>query len=161
MKTDKEKKASYDKKTALIKAGNWCAYQERSQQEMRDKLFEWGLHHNEVEEVIADLITENFLNEERFAMAYVSGKFHIKKWGRLKIKHGLRKKRVPERIIQKALQSIDENEYIQVLTAIFEKKQLIEKEKNKIKRCQKLQAYLQSRGYENDLIFLLLKNNDL
>lgn len=161
MKSDKEKKIQYDKKTAFLKASSWCAYQERSQQEARDKLYEWGLYSNEVDEVIAELITSNFLNEERFAMAYVSGKFNIKKWGRLKIKNGLRQKRVPEKLIQKALYSIDEDAYLKTLGQILEKKQTLEKEKNPLKRQYKLNNYLQSKGYENDLIFLILKNKDL
>ncbi len=64
MKTDKEKTYNYDKKTALQKAANWCAYQERSQQEVRDKLYEWQMKSLEVEEIISTLIAENFLNED-------------------------------------------------------------------------------------------------
>ncbi|RZL47153.1 MAG: RecX family transcriptional regulator, partial [Pedobacter sp.] len=72
MNTHKDKPLILDKKTALLKAESWCAYQERSQQEVRNKLYEYGLHQNEVEDLISELITTNFLNEERFAMAYVS-----------------------------------------------------------------------------------------
>ncbi len=158
MKTDKEKKYNYDKKTALQKAANWCAFQERSQQEMRDKLYEWQMKPNEVEEIISTLIAENFLNEERFAMAYVSGKFKIKKWGKFKIKQGLKLKRVPEPIIKKAINSIDEDEYLETLRILLEKKQALEREKNFLKRQLKLVNYLQSKGYEKDLIFLLLKS---
>lgn len=157
MKTDKEKKYNYDKKTALQKAANWCAFQERSQQETRDKLYEWQMKPNEVEEIISTLIAENFLNEERFAMAYVSGKFKIKKWGKFKIKQGLKLKRVPEPIIKKAINSIDEDEYLETLRILLEKKQALEREKNVLKRQLKLVNYLQSKGYEKDLIFLLLK----
>lgn len=157
MKTDKEKKYNYDKKTALQKAANWCAFQERSQQEMRDKLYEWQMKPNEVEEIISTLIAENFLNEERFAFAYVSGKFKIKKWGKFKIKQGLKLKRVPESIIKKAINSIDEDEYLETLRILLEKKQALEREKNVLKRQLKLVNYLQSKGYEKDLIFLLLK----
>ena len=85
-----------DKRAALLKVESWCAYQERAQQEVRNKLYEYGLHQNEVEELITELIVTNFLNEERFAMAYVSGKVNIKKWGRIKIKQGLKFKKVPD-----------------------------------------------------------------
>ncbi|MDQ8005777.1 MAG: RecX family transcriptional regulator [Pedobacter sp.] len=157
MTIEKEKKYNYDKKTALQKAANWCAYQERSQQEVRDKLYEWQMKPTEIEEIISTLISENFLNEERFALAYVSGKFKIKKWGKIKIKQGLKLKRVPEPIIKKALSSIDGDEYFETLKALFEKKQQVEKEKNAIKRQFKLVNYLYSKGYEKDLIFILLK----
>ena len=159
MKTEQEKKYNYDKKTALHKAANWCAYQERSQQEVRDKLYEWQMSPLEVEEIISTLIAENFLNEERFAFAYVSGKFKIKKWGKIKIKQGLKLKRVPEPIIKKALNSIDGDEYFEVLRNLLKKKQQTEKEKNAIKRQYKLLNYLHSKGFEKDIIFLLLKNN--
>ena len=161
MKTDKEKTYNYDKKTALQKAANWCAYQERSQQEVRDKLYEWQMKSLEVEEIISTLIAENFLNEERFAFAYVSGKFKIKKWGKIKIKQGLKLKRVPDTIIKKALNSIDGDEYIAALRNLLEKKQQTEQEKNAIKRQFKLVNYLHSKGYEKDLIFILLKNINL
>lgn len=157
MTIEKEKKYNYDKKTALQKAANWCAYQERSQQEVRDKLYEWQMKPTEIEEIISTLISENFLNEERFALAYVSGKFNIKKWGKIKIKQGLKLKRVPEPIIKKALNSIDGDEYFETLKVLFEKKQQLEKEKNAIKRQFKLVNYLYSKGYEKDLIFILLK----
>ena len=161
MKTDTEKTVNYDKKTALRKAASWSAYQERSQQEMRNKLYEWNMFPNEVEEIISTLISENFLNEERFAFAYVSGKFNIKKWGKIKIKQGLKLKRVPDKMIQKALNSIDGDKYFETLKELYEKKQRLEKEKNTMKRRFKLVNYLYSKGFEKDLIFLLLKNNDL
>lgn len=161
MNSEKEKKYNYDKKTALQKAANWCAYQERSQQEVRDKLYEWQMKPTEVEEIISTLISENFLNEERFALAYISGKFKIKKWGKIKIKQGLKLKRVPEPIIKKALNSIDGDEYFETLKILLEKKQRVEKEKNAIKRQFKLLNYLHSKGFEKDLIFILLKNIDL
>lgn len=146
-----------DVKTALAKAQHWCAYQERAQQEMRDKLYEWQLNTSEVELIIAELIAHNYLNEERFALSYASGKFNIKKWGKLKIKQGLRLKRVPEKLIQKALNSIDDDTYYTVLCNLYEKKQLLEKEKNPTKRRFKLSNYLKSKGFEDHLIFNLLK----
>lgn len=161
MKTNKEKPLILDKKTALIKAESWCAYQERAQQEVRDKLYEYGLHQKEVEEVLTELIITNFLNEERFAMAYVSGKVNIKKWGRIKIKQGLKLKKVPDKLIQKALNSIDGDKYLANLLATAEKKSAVLNEKNPIKRKYKLITYLQSKGFESDLIFDVLKANNL
>jgi len=85
-----------DQPAAYAKAEHYCAYQERSQQEVRDKLYEWELKPAEVEDIISRLIENNYLNEERFAKAYVQGKFNQKGWGRIKIKQGLKLKRVPD-----------------------------------------------------------------
>jgi regulatory protein len=161
MKTGKEKQLILDKKTALAKAESWCAYQERSQQEVRNRLYEWGLHTNDVEEVITELILTNFLNEERFAFAYVSGKVNIKKWGKIKIKQGLKLKKVPDKLIQKALNGIDGDKYIANLQATAVKKSAVLNEKNPLKKKYKLITYLQSKGFETDLIYDILKANNL
>ncbi|SFG89247.1 regulatory protein RecX [Pedobacter insulae] len=161
MKTSQPKPLILDKKTALLKAESWCAYQERSQQEVRNKLYEWNLFPNEVEEVISELITTNFLNEERFAYAYTSGKFKIKKWGKIKIKQGLKLKKVPDKLIQKALNGIEMDDYLAVLLATAEKKSIALTEKDMLKKKFKLVTYLQGKGFENDLIFDVLKANNL
>lgn len=161
MEFTQKKPQILDKRTALLKAESWCAYQERSQQETRNKLYEYGLHQNEVEEIITELIVTNFLNEERFAMAYVSGKVNIKKWGRIKIKQGLKFKKVPDKLIQKALNSIDGDKYLANLLATAEKKFKVLNEKDPIKKKYKLITYLQTKGFEKDLIFDVLKTNSL
>jgi regulatory protein len=156
-----EKPLILDKKTALAKAESWCAYQERAQAEVRHKLFEWGLRHDDLEEVITELIVTNFLNEQRFAMAYVSGKVNIKKWGKIKIKQGLKLKKVPEKMIQKALNAIDDEKYLANLTYTAMKKAATLNEKNPLKKKFKLISYLQGKGFEKDLIFDVLKANNL
>lgn len=150
-----------DKKQALAKAESFCAYQERSQKEVRTKLLELGMRGDELEEIISDLILHNFLNEERFAMNYASGKFNIKKWGRIKIKQGLKLKGVPEKLLQKALYSLDDDDYLKTLTDLAIKKAKLLNEKDPFKRKIKLMYYLQSRGFENDLILVALKNSNL
>ncbi|WP_421940252.1 regulatory protein RecX [Pedobacter sp.] len=150
-----------DKKQALVKAEHFCAYQERSQKEVRSKLLDWGMRGDELEEIISDLILNNFLNEERFAMNYVSGKFNIKKWGRIKIKQGLKLKGVPEKLLQKALYSIDDDAYEKTLADLAVKKSNLLHEKDIFKRKMKLMYYLQSRGFENDLILVVLKASNL
>ena len=150
-----------DEKVALVKSEHYCAYQERSQQEVRDKLYEWGLYPNMVENVIIRLIAGNFLNEERFANAYTRGKFNQKGWGKNKIKQGLKFKKVSDPLIKKALQSINGDDYLQMLHKVIEKKSALLSEKEPYKRRYKLQQYALSRGYENDLIADVLKNSDL
>ncbi|HTI57411.1 regulatory protein RecX [Mucilaginibacter sp.] len=146
-----------DEKVGLAKAENYCAYQERSQQEVRDKLYEWGLYPNQVENIITRLIENNFLNEARFAVAYATGKFRQKGWGKIKIKQGLKLKKVSEPLIKKALNSIDGDDYLQMLNRIIEKKSATITEKLPYKRRYKLQQYAMSRGFESDLISDVLK----
>jgi len=150
-----------DEKVALAKAEHFCAYQERAQQEVRDKLYDWGLWPDAVENIIVKLIGDNFLNEERFAKAYVRGKFKQKDWGRIKIKQGLKIKKIPENLLKKALLTIDGDEYLETLTKVLSKKAALLTEKVPYKRRYKLQQYALSRGFETDLIIDVLKNSEL
>ncbi|AOM80824.1 regulatory protein RecX [Pedobacter steynii] len=161
MEPSEKRTIKLDKKTALFKAEHYCAYQERAQQEVRDKLYEFGLHSDEVEELISELISTNFLNEERFAQAYVSGKFSIKKWGKIKIKQALKLKKVPEKMILKALNKIDYDDYLKTILISAEKKSAQITEKDPYKRRNKLITHLMSKGFENNLIMEVLKSNNL
>jgi len=150
-----------DEKLALSKAEHFCAYQDRAQQEVRNKLYEWGLWTDAVENIIIQLIAGNFLNEERFAKAYVQGKFKQKGWGRNKIKQGLKFKNIPPALLKKALQTIDADDYLAMLQKVIQKKARLLTEKEPYKRRYKLQQYALSRGYENDLIADVLKDSEL
>ena len=160
MEGEKKQKIT-DEKVALKKAEHYCAYQERSQQEVRDKLYEWGLWPTAIEKIITQLIVDGYLNEERFARAYALGKFRQKGWGKIKIKQGLKLKRVPDGLIKKSLGAIDPDAYTIMLTQLLEKKAALVKEKNDFKRRYQLQQYALGRGYESDLIAEVLKNSDL
>jgi len=142
----------YTQKQALIKAESYCAYQERCQQELRDKLYSWGLHEIQVENVIADLIASNFINEERFAKAYAGGKFRIKKWGRVKISIELKRRKISAYCIKKGLAEIEQEEYIKTLQKVAEVKIKATKERDSKKKKYKVMNYLLSRGFENDLV---------
>ncbi|MES2132595.1 MAG: regulatory protein RecX [Bacteroidota bacterium] len=143
---------------ALIKMQSWCAYQERAQQEARDKLYELGMWPEAVENIISKLIEDNFLNEERFAMQFARGKFNIKKWGRIKIKMELKQRRISDYCLKKAMQQIDETEYMATLKKLIESKRKLITEKNHIKLKYKLMSYALSKGYEKDLVFDVLNN---
>lgn len=145
-------------KEAKLKAADFCAYQERTQQQVRDKLYTYGLHADEVEEVLTDLITEGFINEERFAIAYAGGKFRIKKWGRIKITHGLKALRISDYCIKKALSEIDDDDYIDVLSAVIEKKKATLSEDNPFIAAKKIAAYAIQKGYEPDLVWDIINN---
>lgn len=146
-----------DEKAALAKAGHYCAYQERAQQEVRDKLYEWGLWPDAVENIIGELISANLINEERFAKAYARGKFNQNGWGKNKIKQGLKFKKVPDILIKKALSGIPEDDYLQSLEVILAKKARTLNEKDPLKRRFKLQQYALGRGFELDLILDILR----
>ncbi|QEM09196.1 regulatory protein RecX [Mucilaginibacter rubeus] len=150
-----------DEKVALAKAEHFCAYQERAQQEVRDKLYEWGLWPDAVEHIISQLIEGNFLNEERFARIYAKSKFNQKAWGRIKIKQGLKLKRIPDVLIKKALLNIDLDDYLASLTHLLQKKAATLTEKNQLKRRYKLQQYAMGRGFEAELILDILKDSEL
>ena len=161
MEAPEKRKIILDTKQALAKAEHYCAYQERAQQEVRNKLYEWGLRPWEVEEVITELIVTNFLNEERFAKAYVSGKFSINKWGKIKIKQGLKLKKVPEKMIVNALKTIDYDDYLNAILVAAEKKLATITEKDAYKRKYKLTTFLSGRGFEHNLISEVLETNNL
>ena len=150
-----------DPKLALAKAEHYCAYQDRAQQEVRNKLYEWGLWPEAVENIISELIQANFLNEERFANAYAQGKFNQKGWGRVKIKQGLKLKKVPDVLIKKALLKLDGDKYLLTLQNILTKKAATVTEKELYKRKYKLRQYAMGRGYEGDLIDDVLKDSVL
>lgn len=145
-------------KEAKLKAADYCAYQERSQQEVRDKLYSYGLHKNDVEEIISDLITENFINEERFAIAYVGGKFRIKKWGRIKIMQGLMQHKISTYCIKKGMAEIDEEIYISTLVQILERKKSALNIKETFILNQKVAQFAIQKGYEPALVWELLKS---
>jgi regulatory protein len=147
-----------DPHLALMKMQSWCAYQERCQQDARTKLYELGLWPDAVENIIVKLIEDNFLNEERFATTFARGKFTIKKWGRIKIKQELKQKRVGDYCLKKAMQQIDETEYMATLKKLIDSKRKLIKEKNPIKLNYKLMNYVLSKGYEKDLVFDILNN---
>ena len=137
----------------INKARKYCVYQERSQQELRDKLYEWGLHKRDVELLIAQMIEEGFMNEERFAIAYAGGKFRIKNWGRIKIKIALKQKKVSDYCIRKALNQIDEGDYNKMLQKIIAEYSKKEKEKNPIKKNYKVAQNAIRKGFEPEMVW--------
>lgn len=136
----------------LKKLEQYCAYQERCHSEVRGKLLELGSRGLALEELIAQLIADDFLNEERFAMAYAGGKFRIKKWGRIKIKQQLKAKGISDYLIQKALKQIDASEYFGTLVSLLNKKMELLSKEHHSKRKPKLIRFLQTKGYETPLI---------
>lgn len=138
---------------ALQKIKHYCAYQERNHRETKEKLYSFGLYKNEVEQLLSQLVEENYLNEERFAIAFAGGRFRIKQWGRVKIKYELKQKNVSEYCIKIALKAIEEKDYQKNLHQLAEAKlKILKSEKNSFIKKHKLQQYLLQKGFEPSLI---------
>ena len=150
-----------DYHTALKKMEAYCAYQERSQYEVRGKLIQIGIRNEELEQIIIELIGNNYLYESRFAHLYAKGKLRIKGWGKNKIAQGLKFKQVSAPIIKKALAALDETEYLEKLKDVLAKKGKLRTEKASYQRDYKLIQYALSRGFEQDLIIYVLKDKEL
>lgn len=146
-----KKKPTYEQ--ALEKLRQYCAYQERCHKEVEEKLYSLALYAEWRERIVAQLIEENFLNEERFARVFAGGKFRIKAWGRLRIERELKSRRVSAYSIRKALkEEIDEQAYRQTLKNILDKKQEQYAELPDYQARIKAIRYALSRGYEMHLI---------
>ncbi len=144
---------SYTVKEATLKLMHYCAYRDRSQKEVEQKLKEMRMIPAAREQIILQLMRENFLNEERFARSFVRGKFRIKKWGRIKIIQELKKKEISSPLIKIALTEIDEPGYFKNLQDLAEKKNKLIKEKDTYKGRNKLMSHLLQKGYESPLVY--------
>lgn len=145
-------KTTLTKEQALQKLKHYCAYQERCHSEVKDKLYTLGVWKNQHDEIIAALIEEGYLNEERFAIAYAGGKYRIKQWGRVRIKYALKQKQVSDYCIRKALKQIDEDDYLSTLKKLWEEKYASLKGDQYLVRKKKTIDYLVAKGYETSLI---------
>ncbi len=141
------------KEQALQKAKHYCGYQERSHSEVKEKLYSFGLFKSDVEQLLSQLIEENYLNEERFARQFAGGKFRMKQWGRMKIKHELKQKQVSEYCIKVAMKEIPESDYLKTLKKLAEQKWAsLKTEKTVFSKLRKTHDYLLQKGYERDLV---------
>jgi len=145
-------KNNFTKEQALEKIKYYCSYQERCHAEVKTKLYSYNLRKNEVEEIISQLIENNYLNEERFAIRFAGGKFRMKHWGRKKIQYELRQKGVTNFIINTALREINEESYLTTLHKLAQIKWDSLRSENSISRQSKTNAYLLQKGYEQSLI---------
>lgn len=144
---------------ALQKLRHYCGYQERCHQEVREKLYSFGLRKSDVETAIATLIEEDQLNEERFAIQFAGGHFRLKQWGRIKIRYELKQKQLSEYCIVKALSALDEAEYMQTLSRLAGRRwEALSEDGDSFSRRRKLQDYLIRKGYETDLVVDTAKN---
>lgn len=145
-------KKQLTKEQALQKLKHYCAYQERCHSEVKEKLYSLGVWKKEHDELISTLIEENYLNEERYAIAFAGGKWRVKRWGRVKIKYELQQKQVSDYCIKKAMKQIEEDEYQRVLKELADEKYASLKADQYMIRYKKTLDYLTRRGFEPALI---------
>lgn len=145
----------------IKKLESFCAYRERCESEIKQKLYQWNVGEKEIDFYINYLKENNFLNEERFAVAFARGKFNIKSWGKRKIIQELQLKRIDSKKIRQSIEHIDEGFYFLRLQDLLEKKIKTIKESDTFKKKQKLLLYATQKGYEMDLINTVLKEMKL
>jgi regulatory protein len=142
---------------AFQKLKHFCGYQERTHQEVKDKLYSLGLWKKDVETILSRLIEEDYLNEERFAKAFAGGKFRMKQWGRVKITYEMKQKGISAYCMKIGLREIEEDEYEKTLRKLAEKKlATLSQEKNGFIKKRKLMDYLLQKGYERDLCLAII-----
>ena len=142
---------------ALNKAAAYCTLCERCISEVNTKLTAWGVPHGEQEKIIARLIEEKFIDEERYCRAFVNDKVRFNRWGRIKITAALREKRLPQEHIKEALENIDEEIYLQSLQETIDIKRRELEDKDDFATQQKIIRHAASRGYEPALIIKTIK----
>jgi regulatory protein len=145
-------------KIALNKAMAMCSRREFSITDIRTKLESWGIGKNHNEKIISLLIKEKFINEERFAFAFVKDKFYYNKWGKVKIAVHLRLKRIPAETIRIALDSVDNDTYIKALKELIISHKKSVKAKNPYDLKAKLLRYGLSKGFESQLLYDILND---
>lgn len=144
---------TYTVEEAQAKLEHYCSYQERCHQDVLHKLQQMHMIPQAIDVIVVHLIANNFLNEERFATAFVRGKFRIKKWGKYRITQALKQKGITKNLIASALQQIPEAAYLQTFHELAEKKAASIKASNPQKMKRKLADYLLYRGWESELVY--------
>lgn len=140
----------------IQKAAAFCAYQERCETEVREKLYEWKVSVNDADDIIQKLFDDNYLNEERYATAFAGGKFRIKQWGKIKIRLMLQQKNISAQSITKALNQIDKNDYQSTLNQLLAEAEKKIVEKNPLRKNHLVTQQLIAKGFEPDLVWDLL-----
>lgn len=146
---------------SLIKLQEFCAYKERCHSEVRTKLIKLEIYGDKLENIMAQLVQDDFLNEERYARSYVRGKYRMNNWGKKKIINNLKFKKVSEYCINKGLEEIDSEEYYNNLLSLLEKqiRQYSRKNLNGYQLKSKLYQFAAGKGYESEVISMALEDS--
>ena len=150
-------KKQYTFDELLHKAASYCSISEHCSREVTQKLTVWGVDESDRKKIIDQLMADDFINEKRFAKAFVKDKFHLNKWGKIKITMALREKAIDKEIINNSLDLIDEGEYEELLASLLKSKQKTIKYEFEYEKQGKLFRFAQSRGFENQVIERVLR----
>lgn len=150
--------AAPDYTQALSKAMDLCSKAEKCVSDIQAKLNEWGVEHSDSRKIIATLIVEKFIDEERYARYFVRDKFRFNQWGRIKIVFMLKSKNIPSPLIDEALFEIDDEAYHELLQKLLKEKSKKTKFINEYDKKGKLIRFAQSRGFEYEDITEALKS---
>ncbi|NDV57177.1 regulatory protein RecX [Bacteroides sp. 519] len=146
-------------KEALGKMASYCSLSEHCRSEVEEKLRKWELDDESIQRIIQTLVEENYLNEERYCESFIHDKLFFNKWGKLKLAQALYFKRIPDKIIRKYLDKIDEEEYLEILSKLIEAKQKTIKAKNDYEFKAKLMRFAYSKGFDSEDIAKCLQND--
>ena len=148
-------------KTALAKIEHYCAYQERCHEEVIQKLRSMKMDSDEIDQIIVQLIADNFLSEERFACSFARGKHRIKHWGKIRIVNELKFKNISQTLINIALKEITPGEYLDTFHTLAEKNWKTIRETNTLKKRKKFCDYLLRKGFESNLVYDKVKELEI
>ncbi|MDR0810799.1 MAG: RecX family transcriptional regulator [Paludibacter sp.] len=145
-------KKEYTREELLHKAASYCSISEHCVLDVEEKLVSWEVPEKDKQFIIKSLLKDNFINEQRYTMAFVKDKFRFNKWGKIKISLALRQKNIDSELINNALNFIDEGEYDEMLATILKTKLKTLKWEYEYEKMGKLFAFAQNRGFENAVI---------
>ncbi|MFA9191995.1 regulatory protein RecX [Flavobacterium sp. FZUC8N2.13] len=140
-------------KEAIHKIEHYCAYQERCHQEVEQKLRSMKMDSDEIDQIIAHLIQDNFLNEERFACSFARGKHRMKHWGKIRITNELKFRGINQTLITIALKEISPEEYYTTFDTLANRHWESTQEKNTLKKRKKFCDFMLRRGFESNLVY--------
>ena len=146
---------------AYLQLAALCAQAEHCQQEMRDKMRRWELDDATQNRIIARLVKERYVDDERYARAFVKDKIRYNKWGRRKVQQALWQKHIDAEIQQRVLDEIDEKEYLDILRPLLKQKRKSIKAESDYGLNQKLVRFALGRGFGFDIIRQCLNVDDI
>lgn len=144
-------------KEAVQKIEHYCAYQERCHEEVIQKLRSMKMNSEEIDQIISQLISDNFLNEERFACSFARGKHRIKHWGKIRITNELKIRGIHQNLINIALKEISPEEYYETFDSLANRQWESIKENNSLKKRKKFCDFMLRRGFESNLVYEKVK----
>jgi len=145
-----------DLDTIIARIHHYCAYQERCNHDVDLKLMQWKVSSDKIRNIKHYLKEEGFLNEERYARIFVRSKFHINKWGRSKIRYELKNRVIPENLVQKAMEEIGEDDYMNTIRELILKKMSEINSAKHLNIREKIITFVTGKGFEFDLISKVL-----